>query len=220
MTVIGPGCLVPVVGPSGAGKDSLIRAAQLHFGDNPKIAFPRRMVTRRADVNAEDHDSISDADFALAVANGGFALWWEAHGLRYGIPSAVNSQIAAGSTVIFNCSRQVLEALATAYENVLVIEVTAPESVLVDRIVARGRENHEQAVRRVTRQTGSVPSILSKVTICNDDSLAAAASRFVRAIEHSQQLAANPRGHAFDGDDKQEDRDDGGRRLVVVEHFK
>jgi len=42
---IGPGRLVVVAGPSGAGKDTLLRFARNHLGGDPNIVFPHRVVT-------------------------------------------------------------------------------------------------------------------------------------------------------------------------------
>src|SRR5450756_1114872 len=87
---IGPGRLVLVVGPSGAGKDTLIDAVRAACRDEAGVVFPRRVVTRPWSA-AEDHDTISDASFDQAAANGAFALWWAAHGLNYGIPAAIDA---------------------------------------------------------------------------------------------------------------------------------
>ena len=101
------GTLVLVVGPSGAGKDSIIRGAQNAFADDPHFVFPRRIVTRKADIAAEDHDSITDMAFALSVAKGDYAVWWKAHGNSYGLPITIDDDLRIGRTVIFNCSRTV-----------------------------------------------------------------------------------------------------------------
>src|SRR6266699_2369727 len=51
---VGPGALVLVVGPSGAGKDTLIAMARASCADDAATVFPRRIVTR-ARSDAEDH---------------------------------------------------------------------------------------------------------------------------------------------------------------------
>jgi ribose 1,5-bisphosphokinase len=45
---IWPGRLVLVIGPSGAGKDTLIGLAQAACADGNDVVFPQRVVTREA----------------------------------------------------------------------------------------------------------------------------------------------------------------------------
>ena len=87
--MIGPGRLVLVVGPSGAGKDTLLSGARALCRDNAEICFARRVVTRPSS-DAEDHDSIDEAAFGDATARGLFAFCWQAHGHHYGIPRGIN----------------------------------------------------------------------------------------------------------------------------------
>src|SRR5690606_27135470 len=101
--------LVLVVGPSGAGKDMLINAARAALTGDGRFVFPRRVVTREAFAALEDHDSVTPTDFALLAANGAYALSWEAHGLRYGIPASIADDIAAGRVVVLNGSRAMVE---------------------------------------------------------------------------------------------------------------
>ena len=78
------GTFVAVVGSSGAGKDSVMSYARERLGAD--IVIVRRVVTRDADGGSEDHDSMTLDQFVAAETEGRFALSWEAHGLRYGLP--------------------------------------------------------------------------------------------------------------------------------------
>ena len=66
---IGPGRLVLVVGPSGAGKDTLIAGAKAGLADDASVVFPRRVVTR-ASGNGEDHDTLTVAEFDRSAQSG------------------------------------------------------------------------------------------------------------------------------------------------------
>ncbi len=165
------GHLVLVVGPSGAGKDSVINGAKDFFAENSRIVFPRRMVTRKADVSTEDHDSLTEMGFAFAVAKGEFCLWWSAHGNSYGIPASIEDEIAEGRTVVFNCSRDVVREACKRFLKTTIVEVTAPRDVLVQRIVARGRESEAAALERVARHVEPLPSTLPIVRIENTGAL-------------------------------------------------
>lgn len=147
---IGPGRLVLVVGPSGAGKDTLIAGARDACRGDPAIVFPRRVVTRPPS-EAEDNDTMTPKQFTHAVANGAFALWWDAHGNRYGIPSSINDDIKSGRTVVCNVSRTIVDAARLRYAQAAVVLVTAPETVLRSRLAARGRASDGGIDDRVRR---------------------------------------------------------------------
>ncbi len=64
------GAFVAVVGPSGAGKDTLIAHAKAALADEPQVDFVRRVITRLSDGETEDHDTLADAEFLEALADG------------------------------------------------------------------------------------------------------------------------------------------------------
>jgi phosphonate metabolism protein PhnN/1,5-bisphosphokinase (PRPP-forming) len=177
------GHLVLVVGPSGAGKDSVLNGARARLAGDRRFVFPRRFVTRYADHRAEDHFTMTDMEFAIAVAEDVFALWWTAHGNSYGIGRSIEADLNAGAVVAVNCSRAVIGEAIERYSRVTVVEVTAPPEVLVSRIVARGREDKEQALRRVTRQVADLPAKAHVVRIVNDGDLADAVQKFSETLE-------------------------------------
>ncbi|MDQ2633984.1 MAG: phosphonate metabolism protein/1,5-bisphosphokinase (PRPP-forming) PhnN [Pseudomonadota bacterium] len=145
------GAFVAVVGPSGAGKDTLIAHARSALADEPQVGFVRRVITRHSDGQTEDHDTLEDAEFVEALAKGAFALAWEAHGLRYGLPSSVDRAIGNGHVAVANVSRSALPALRGRYANVAVVEVTADAEILAARLAGRGRESRGEVLARLAR---------------------------------------------------------------------
>jgi ribose 1,5-bisphosphokinase len=147
---IGNGRFMLVVGPSGAGKDTVIGGAKAACRGDPSIVFPRRAVTRPV-TEAEDHDSLSDSDFDRAVKNGMFVFWWEAHGLKYGIPRSTENDIRAGRTVVCNTSRGIVADVRTRYARVDAVLVTAPADILAARLAGRSRGTDGPLAQRIER---------------------------------------------------------------------
>jgi ribose 1,5-bisphosphokinase len=178
---IGPGRLVLVVGPSGAGKDTLIDAVHTTCRDEASIVFPRRVITRPSS-SAEDHDTMPDAAFDQAAANEAFALWWTAHGLKYGIPAAIDDDIRAGRTVVCNLSRTVIGGARKRYANVTVVQVTAPQEVLAARLGARGRGSDGSIMDRVQRTVSTSSELKADIVIENVGSVESATEILLRVV--------------------------------------
>ena len=147
-----PGCFVAVVGPSGAGKDTLLQLVAARMHGDPTIRFARRIVTRCAHAAVEDHDEMAPEAFDAAERAGHFCLSWRAHDLGYGLPAALNDDLAAGRTVVANVSRRVLKTAAERFARLAVVEITAPHALLVRRLAARGRETPAAIEARLARQ--------------------------------------------------------------------
>lgn len=177
---IGPGRLVLVVGPSGAGKDTLIRAARERLAGDPGFVFPRRVVTRPPS-DAEDNDHADSETFGCIAEAGGFAMRWRAHGLDYGVPAAIDDALRAGLTVVCNVSRTVVAAQRARYADTLVVEVTAPAPVLAERLARRGRAEDGDIAGRVARADGA-ERVRADVTIVNTGPLDEAAKAFLGAL--------------------------------------
>ncbi|QOZ24409.1 phosphonate metabolism protein/1,5-bisphosphokinase (PRPP-forming) PhnN [Bradyrhizobium sp. CCBAU 51753] len=183
---IGPGRLVLVVGPSGAGKDTLLGLAKSACADNSDIVFPRRLITREASAS-EDNQQVSAEAFQLAVAGGDYAMHWEAHGHRYALSRAIDDDIRAGRTVIANVSRTVIAVARRNYANVVVVSITAPPEVLAARLAARARASDGVLAQRLARtvdETTAAPDF----TIVNSGT----------AEYHARQLARIIKGERWD----------------------
>jgi ribose 1,5-bisphosphokinase len=149
-TPIGPGRLVLVVGPSGAGKDTLIGIARSLCAGNAHAKFPRRVVTRPSSA-FEDNLAMTPAEFDAASGRGAFALQWRAHDHAYGVPREIDDDIRSGKTVVLNVSRTIIAEARKHYRNVTVVLITAPAEVLAQRVAARKRASDTSVAERLQR---------------------------------------------------------------------
>lgn len=143
--------LIVVVGPSGAGKDSVIAAWLSAQPASQRPHRARRTITRAADVH-EDHEPLDAASFAAAAAAGAFAFDWQAHGLHYGIRHAELAALAAGGWVAMNGSRGHLPRLRLSAPLARVVEIDAPAGVRALRLRSRGREAAAEHPARLARE--------------------------------------------------------------------
>jgi ribose 1,5-bisphosphokinase len=178
---IGPGRLLLVVGPSGAGKDTLLGLARTACADDPNIVFPRRVITRQASV-AEENEEVSPDAFRDALARGEYAMHWEAHGHCYALPRGIDDELRAGRTVIANVSRTVIGPLRRDYADIVVISITAPPQVLAERLAARSRSSDGKIEVRLGRTVDQISS-RPDVTIVNIGSAEYHARQLVRIIK-------------------------------------
>ncbi len=176
------GRLILVVGPSGAGKDSLIEGARHALQDLPQFVFPRRIITRQSDPDSEDHFTLTEQEFAQQQAAGAFFLYWGAHELRYALPGSAADALNAGRTVIANVSRTVIDEARRIHPATSVIFVTAPPEVLERRLLARGREETAAVKHRLARSVAP-PGGPGVVTVMNDGPLEAAIERFLAVLK-------------------------------------
>lgn len=179
---IGPGRLVLVVGPSGAGKDTLLRLAREACVDDQGVVFPRRVVTRESSAD-EDNIAMSQDEFRRSRERGDFAVHWDAHGHSYALPLEINDNIRAGRTVVVNVSRTVIGALRKAYANVVVVAITAPPDVLAQRLAARARRSDGNIAERLTRSVDDAAA-QADVTILNAGSADYHSRQLVRVIRN------------------------------------
>lgn len=176
------GTLILVVGPSGSGKDTLLSEARKHFSGHDEIIFCERVITRSGNVG-EKHISVCEAEFVHLAASGGFFLFWDAHGLRYGIPSEMLMALQAGKTVIANVSRRIIPKARSQWRDTLIVNVTASKDVLRERLTARGRESAKAIEQRLERSVScEVPDDGSTEEIDNSGALQPAADRMIRII--------------------------------------
>jgi ribose 1,5-bisphosphokinase len=176
------GIIAVIVGPSGAGKDSLMDFAREHLSSDAGFHFVRRVITRPENAGGEAHLAVQEAEFSRLAESGVFALHWQAHGLSYGVPKTTFEALEARKVLVVNGSRSALPAFREAYgERLRVVLVTAPRAVLTERLIARGREDATSIRKRLERDTGP-EDFMVDVTIVNDGALDEAGDRLLTCL--------------------------------------
>lgn len=165
------GCLIAVVGASGAGKDSIIKAAQQHYQNHPRVGFVKRVITRPCIPETELHDTLSEDEFVRAQSQGAFAVHWQANELYYGIPMSTVNEVSAGKVLIANGSRAAIPHFRTAFSELLVVHITVSSNMLEARLRRRQRETESQIQARLERNN-SMPELLGNDIIEIDNSAA------------------------------------------------
>lgn len=144
------GRLIYLMGPSGAGKDSLIDAARQPLAE-VGCEVARRVITRSTESVGESAEEVSAEEFERRVASGAFALSWRANGLGYGISLQIDQWLNQGRHVLVNGSRGYLPQARVRYGDLLPIVLTVDAQVLRQRLLLRGREGAVEIENRLRR---------------------------------------------------------------------
>jgi phosphonate metabolism protein PhnN/1,5-bisphosphokinase (PRPP-forming) len=173
------GTLYLIVGPSGAGKDSLMRAAGEILADDRDFVFARRVITRPLDPERESHEPVDGQEFDRRKQAGDFMLSWWAYVSDYGIPARYDAMLAEGRHVIANISRTMVGYATAHFRPARVIQITAPPAVLEQRLMARG--DVDAAKARLARNI-ALPDSISVHHVLNVRPLDSVAARLVTLL--------------------------------------
>lgn len=161
--------LIYLMGPSGSGKDTMLRLLRAELRGDEPVLVAHRYITRDSG-GTEDALRLTEDEFGRRAALGCFALRWTSHGLQYGIGIEIDAWLSCGAAVIVNGSRAHLEEAHSRYPALTVVEVTVDPALLARRLAGRGRESTEQIALRLARATQAfpVPRQCRLLRVCND----------------------------------------------------
>ncbi|TWI22279.1 phosphonate metabolism protein/1,5-bisphosphokinase (PRPP-forming) PhnN [Mesorhizobium tianshanense] len=175
------GTLVLVVGPSGAGKDTLLNLARDALAGDDRFKFVRRIITRPAG-GGENSAFAAEEAFQRLVAENRLALHWQAHGLFYGLPIIVDEWLANGDMVIANASRAILADARRRFPRLKIVNVVASPELIAHRLRSRGREAGDDIGQRLKRGGKLEAEGSDVVTVDNSGRPHVAAEHLVRIL--------------------------------------
>jgi len=177
------GCLIAVVGPSGAGKDSVLEASQKQLSNTGDVRFVQRVITRPVNAGHERHTAIDQKAFLAREQAGDFCVTWHAHGFYYGVPMCVSDWVKDGNTVVLNGSRSALPQIQRVFPTLRVAHLVVDDAIQAQRLGERGRESAAEIQRRLSR---SIPvSTREKLDIIlhNNGALTETVETFVAFVD-------------------------------------
>ena len=139
----------------------------------PDLSLVKRHITRPPGSIGEDHYALSSEEFSKAVDQQKFVLSWTAHGLFYGVSHEAVQKLHRGQDMLINLSRNMLEEADDVFDHFVVINLTAPQEVLLNRLEERGREQIKDIKARIQRQIAPLPKSLRAYDVSNDRHLSA-----------------------------------------------
>ena len=144
------GRLFYVVGPSGAGKDSLLGWVEQNMPADANLVVATRTITRPAHAS-EKYESISHEAFCQSSSAGQFSMQWQVNDVCYGVGRGIEADLKSGRDVIVNGSREYLPQLRCRFPDAQVIWVKADAQLVRQRIEMRQRETGAAIQHRVDR---------------------------------------------------------------------
>ncbi len=145
------GTIFFLIGASGAGKDSVLRALRPRIEGYPVVCL-HRYITRDVDAGDENHISLTQEEFRFREQSDLFALSWQANDQLYGIGAELDTMLDKGISVLLNGSRGFLKEARNRYpEQLIPILITTSENILYERLQQRGRESSEAIKARLKR---------------------------------------------------------------------
>ena len=175
--------LIYVMGPSGAGKDSLLDWLKNKLPPQSPIRFARRTIDRPVQALGEQHESVDSTTFDRLQKEQSFAMHWLANGRQYGVRHGELEPLQQRQWLLVNGSRAYLPEALRLFGGLTVLHITASPDILRARLLARQRESFDAVEARVQRAVAfSVPTSCRCVNVLNDTSLDEAGAVMLNAL--------------------------------------
>ncbi len=195
-----PPLLIIISGPSGAGKDSVIRRMKelgvpLHF-----VVTMTTRPPRPGEEDGKDYIFVSEETFEKVLREGGLLENAIVYGHRYGVPKEqVKKALESGKDVVMRIDVQGARTLRRLIpEAVFIFLIPASEEELVRRLKARSTEDEEALELRLAIAREEMKSLEEfDYVVINADGRLDEAVQKIMAIITAEKCRTKPRRISF-----------------------
>jgi len=183
------GRIVIISGPSGVGKSTISREVAKQLPDTYLSISVTTRPKAEGEVDGRDYWFITREEFERRIEQGRMLEYAEVFGHLYGTPrDKVEEALKAGKTVILEIDVQGARQAKAKYPDATMIFILPPrQRDLADRMLRRGREHGEQAVKRLNHAGAEIAAAWQyyENMVINDD-LEQAVSEVVQIIKQKK----------------------------------
>jgi len=195
-----PPLLIVISGPSGAGKDSVIRRMKelgvpLHF-----VVTMTTRPPRPGEEDGKDYIFVSEEEFERVLKEGGFLENAIVYGHRYGVPKEqVRKALESGKDVVMRVDVQGARTLRRLVpEAVFIFLIPSSEEELVRRLKTRSTEDEKALELRLSIAREEMKSLGEfDYVVINADGRLDEAVQKIMAIITAEKCRTKPRKISF-----------------------
>jgi guanylate kinase len=185
--------VVVLSGPSGAGKDSVLRAALQRDDRLATVVTAKTRAPRAGEQHGEHQLFLSEQQFDELLAADGFLEYATVYGHRSGVPrDQVERLVAAGKSVVIRTDVQGARTLRRKIPEAVLIFLTVPDRADLEQRIRERSADDEESIRRrlaVASEEMAEADRFDYVIVNADDDLDDAVEELLSVIERERSRA-------------------------------